>query len=123
MTKKRHKVQPGIARAFLFLMLILSATQAGGQTLDPLQKPDAKTTLLLGQSLPLKGPSAQLGREYRTGALAWFEEVIHAKFGQTRLHDGPGWTPFTFVLGVGRRRNNRGKGDRGVHLRDQKDER
>ena len=75
MTKKRRKVQPGIARAFLFLMLILSATQAGGQTLDPLQKPDAKTTLLLGQSLPLKGPSAQLGREYRTGALAWFEEV------------------------------------------------
>lgn len=75
MTKKRRKVQPGIARAFLFLMLILSATQAGGQTLDPLEKPDAKTTLLLGQSLPLKGPSAQLGREYRTGALAWFEEV------------------------------------------------
>jgi ABC-type branched-subunit amino acid transport system substrate-binding protein len=30
---------------------------------------------VLGQSAPLSGPSAQLGREYRTGALAWFAEV------------------------------------------------
>ncbi|MFM9110880.1 MAG: ABC transporter substrate-binding protein [Prochlorococcaceae cyanobacterium] len=29
----------------------------------------------LGQSAPLTGPSAQLGREYREGALAWFEAV------------------------------------------------
>ncbi|MBU6251242.1 MAG: ABC transporter substrate-binding protein [Cyanobacteria bacterium REEB417] len=32
-------------------------------------------TLLLGQSAPLSGPAAQLGREYRDGALAWFAEV------------------------------------------------
>ncbi|WP_028951842.1 ABC transporter substrate-binding protein [Synechococcus sp. CC9616] len=31
--------------------------------------------LVLGQSLPLTGPSAQLGLEYQRGALAWFEEV------------------------------------------------
>ena len=56
-------------------MFILSALQAGAQTFDSPQESDTTTTLLLGQSLPLKGPSAQLGREYRTGALAWFEEV------------------------------------------------
>ena len=56
-------------------MLILSALQAGAQPFDSPQESDTTTTLLLGQSLPLKGPSAQLGREYRTGALAWFEEV------------------------------------------------
>jgi ABC-type branched-subunit amino acid transport system substrate-binding protein len=31
--------------------------------------------LLLGQSAPLSGPSAQLGLEYRQGAEAWFAEV------------------------------------------------
>ena len=31
--------------------------------------------LLLGQSAPLSGPSAQLGREYREGAQAWFSAV------------------------------------------------
>ncbi len=31
--------------------------------------------LVLGQSLPLSGPSAQLGLDYRRGALAWFEAV------------------------------------------------
>ncbi len=30
---------------------------------------------MLGQSLPLSGPSAQLGLDYRRGALAWFESV------------------------------------------------
>jgi branched-chain amino acid transport system substrate-binding protein len=31
--------------------------------------------LVLGQSAPLSGPSAQLGRDYREGALAWFNAV------------------------------------------------
>ena len=30
---------------------------------------------MLGQSLPLSGPSAQLGLDYRRGALAWFKSV------------------------------------------------
>ena len=35
----------------------------------------SRTELVLGQSAPLSGPSAQLGRDYREGALAWFDEV------------------------------------------------
>ena len=31
--------------------------------------------LVLGQSLPLTGPSAQLGLDYRRGAMAWFDAV------------------------------------------------
>ena len=31
--------------------------------------------LVLGQSLPLTGPSAQLGLDYQRGAMAWFDEV------------------------------------------------
>ncbi len=57
------------------LSLIVSTTQATAQKIHPPQRSGTNTTLLLGQSLPLKGPSAQLGREYRTGALAWFDEV------------------------------------------------
>lgn len=34
-----------------------------------------KSELVLGQSAPFSGPSGQLGREYREGALAWFAEV------------------------------------------------
>jgi ABC-type branched-subunit amino acid transport system substrate-binding protein len=34
-----------------------------------------RPALLLGQSAPLSGPSAQLGREFRAGAEAWFAEV------------------------------------------------
>jgi ABC-type branched-subunit amino acid transport system substrate-binding protein len=46
------------------------ASQPSGQL--PVPQPG---TLLLGQSAPLSGPAAQLGREYRDGALAWFAEV------------------------------------------------
>jgi ABC-type branched-subunit amino acid transport system substrate-binding protein len=42
------------------------ATQASGAAPPP---------LLLGQSAPFSGPSAQLGQEYRQGAEAWFAEV------------------------------------------------
>ena len=31
--------------------------------------------LVLGQSAPFTGPSAQLGRDYREGAIAWFAEL------------------------------------------------
>ena len=31
--------------------------------------------LVLGQSAPFSGPSAQLGRDYREGAMAWFAEL------------------------------------------------
>lgn len=47
----------------------------------PLAAPDQTVAmargavLVLGQSAPLSGPSAQLGRDYRDGALAWFNEV------------------------------------------------
>ena len=37
--------------------------------------PVSSAELVLGQSAPLSGPSAQLGRDYREGAMAWFEEV------------------------------------------------
>lgn len=37
--------------------------------------PAAGAELLIGQSAPLSGPSAQLGQEYREGAMAWFDEV------------------------------------------------
>ena len=38
-------------------------------------RPLDRSEILLGQSAPLSGPSAQLGRDYREGALAWFAEV------------------------------------------------
>ncbi|MEB3199321.1 MAG: ABC transporter substrate-binding protein [Synechococcaceae cyanobacterium] len=47
-----------------------SAPPSGGSG-----SPPAPQELVLGQSAPLSGPSAQLGREYRDGALAWFAEV------------------------------------------------
>lgn len=43
--------------------------------LAPVQAQPAGAELVLGQSAPLSGPSAQLGRDYRDGALAWFSEV------------------------------------------------
>ncbi len=67
--------QSGIISASVMLTLIVSITQATAQKTHPPPRADTNTTILLGQSLPLKGPSAQLGREYRTGALAWFDEV------------------------------------------------
>lgn len=67
--------QSEIISASVMLTLIVSITQATAQKIHPPPRADTNTTILLGQSLPLKGPSAQLGREYRTGALAWFDEV------------------------------------------------
>ncbi len=36
---------------------------------------ERRNELVLGQSAPFTGPSAQLGRDYREGAIAWFAEL------------------------------------------------
>ena len=69
----------------LLLSLALTGCQrrANGPIPEPapLAAPDQTVAmargavLVLGQSAPLSGPSAQLGRDYREGALAWFNEV------------------------------------------------
>lgn len=59
------------------LLLGLSRPPAPGQPLtSPISPGDpGGDALLLGQSAPFSGPSAQLGQEYREGAEAWFAEV------------------------------------------------
>ena len=54
------------------LLTLLQPRPVASQPLGRGQDPNA---LLLGQSLPLSGPSAQLGLDYRRGALAWFKSV------------------------------------------------
>lgn len=58
------------------LLLLLSAAAAprpaGQKAVTPVA---ASSELLLGQSAPFSGPSAELGRDYREGAMAWFAEV------------------------------------------------
>ena len=55
------------------LSLSIAATSA--QQKDTQTPSDSKNTILLGQSLPLSGPSAQIGKKYQAGAQAWFNEV------------------------------------------------
>jgi len=55
------------------LSLSIAATSA--QQKDTQITSDSKNTILLGQSLPLSGPSAQIGKKYQAGAQAWFNEV------------------------------------------------
>ena len=55
------------------LSLSIAATSA--QQKDTQIPSDSKNTILLGQSLPLSGPSAQIGKKYQAGAQAWFNEV------------------------------------------------
>ena len=43
--------------------------------LVPASAESTTAPLVLGQSVPLSGPSAQLGLEYRRGAKAWFDAV------------------------------------------------
>ncbi len=63
--------------AALPLLLGLSRAPAPTTVLSspPPAGSPAGRPLLLGQSAPLTGPSAQLGLEYRLGAEAWFAEV------------------------------------------------
>ena len=39
------------------------------------QPPQAPRELVIGQSAPLSGPSAQTARDYQEGLLAWFADV------------------------------------------------
>lgn len=65
-----------LLKASLTFGLILSTALVSAQK-QPSSTPNhhSSDTILLGQSLPLSGPSAQLGQEYRAGAQAWFNEV------------------------------------------------
>ena len=51
-----------------------SKTTPAGATVEQPAK-STKLELVLGQSAPFSGPSAQLGRDYREGAMAWFAEI------------------------------------------------
>lgn len=67
----------GVPQRFALLALLLAgllpaSAPAAAPTTAP---PPARNELLLGQSAPLSGPAAQLGRDYRDGATAWFNEV------------------------------------------------
>lgn len=63
------------------MLLSSLALLSGCRLSQPSPPPQAKApptdqrALLIGQSAPFSGPSAQLGQEYREGALAWFDEV------------------------------------------------
>ena len=54
------------------ILAIIPATAQQQNTRTPFKN---KNNILLGQSLPLSGPSAQIGQKYRAGANAWFDEV------------------------------------------------
>ena len=55
--------------------LSLSIASTSAQQRDTQTLSDRNNTILLGQSLPLSGPSAQIGKKYQAGAQAWFNEV------------------------------------------------
>ena len=54
------------------ILAIMPATAQQQNARTPFEN---KNNILLGQSLPLSGPSAQIGKKYRAGANAWFDEV------------------------------------------------
>ena len=54
------------------ILAIMPATAQQQNARTPFKN---KNNILLGQSLPLSGPSAQIGQKYRAGANAWFDEV------------------------------------------------
>ena len=57
------------------VMAPLMAASSPDASPEPTTPRDGRAELVLGQSAPLSGPSARLGRDYREGALAWFNEV------------------------------------------------
>lgn len=62
--------------ALVLLPLPLWIAQSRDSKSEPLSKSEPTADeLVLGQSLPLSGPSAQLGLDYRRGAMAWFDAV------------------------------------------------
>ena len=54
---------------------IAQSRDAKSKPLSQSERPSSADELVLGQSLPLSGPSAQLGLDYRRGAMAWFDAV------------------------------------------------
>lgn len=69
-----------MARGGIVLLLpwLASLAPVAAPAATPTRLTTAPTTsaeLVLGQSAPLSGPSTQLGRHYREGAMAWFSEV------------------------------------------------
>ena len=56
-------------------LISLSIASTSAQQSNTQKPPDGGNTILLGQSLPLSGPSAQIGKKYQAGAQAWFNEV------------------------------------------------
>ncbi len=54
---------------------IAHSRDAKSKPLSQSERPSSADELVLGQSLPLSGPSAQLGLDYRRGAMAWFDAV------------------------------------------------
>ncbi len=68
------RVQGGSA-VLIALLASLLPTSAPAAPRRQEATPVSSAELVLGQSAPLSGPSAQLGRDYREGAMAWFEEV------------------------------------------------
>ena len=54
---------------------IAQSRDAKSEPLSQSERPSSADELVLGQSLPLSGPSAQLGLDYRRGAMAWFDAV------------------------------------------------
>ncbi len=59
----------------LLLPLLTPLLAASAPTPIPVATAAPPREIVLGQSAPLSGPSAQLGRDYREGSLAWFAEV------------------------------------------------
>jgi len=57
------------------VMAPLMAASSPDAPPEPTTPGAGRAELVLGQSAPLSGPSARLGRDYREGALAWFNEV------------------------------------------------
>ena len=60
---------------FIAIGLILSIASTSAQQKISITPTNHNRTILLGQSLPLSGPSAQIGKKYQAGAQAWFNEV------------------------------------------------
>ena len=68
---------PAIVLPLLLLLPVtrVPATVPAAAPATGLARVGAGGEVLLGQSAPFSGPSAELGRDYREGAMAWFAEV------------------------------------------------
>jgi branched-chain amino acid transport system substrate-binding protein len=69
------RARGGLALLIPLLAALMPTAAPAAAPSQQATKPPSSKELVLGQSAPLSGPSAQLGLDYREGALAWFEEV------------------------------------------------